>query len=338
MEAHAVDVEGRDLALGQPARTGVADAHVGPVLERAQHDRDRVLARGTWGAPGYRSRRGLRNRTRSGPPASLPERRDLLALRRVPRPVAREPAVLRFIRAAPRLPPAPGDLDNRWLDSLTCLLSDPAKSPVWLFMDDSQNVYGSKLDVREEYRPFELTVNCRNTRAIHREVVKKYIGSVVPEVLGPEGRAPELVHCEDQAPAVAEALERLCGREEILTQDVVVLSSQRSAASFARAPSTTSSPSSARSVPSSSRSISTRKCVAGLAASARSRESVPTSIGAGRLGSCPVGRSPCGVVDDRRGRPPSGRGFPRRARSSARSVDDSLSRASFTSPERSWST
>ena len=121
------------------------------------------------------------------------------------------------------------DLDNRWLDSLTCLLSDPGKSPVWLFMDDSQNVYGSTLDVPEEYRPFELTVNCRNTRAIHREVVKKYMGSVVPEVLGPEGRAPELVHSEDQARAVAEALERLCGREEILTQDVVVLSSHGTA-------------------------------------------------------------------------------------------------------------
>jgi hypothetical protein len=117
------------------------------------------------------------------------------------------------------------DLDNRWLDSLTCLLSDPATSPVWLFMDDSQNVYGSKLDVPDEYRPFELTVNCRNTQAIHREVVKKYTGLVEPEVLGPEGRAPELVHTDHQAGAVAEALERLCGREEVLTRDVVVLSS-----------------------------------------------------------------------------------------------------------------
>ncbi len=117
------------------------------------------------------------------------------------------------------------DLDRRWLDSLTCLLSDPGKSPIWLFRDDNQNVYGSALDVPPEYRPFELTVNCRNTQAIHREVIKKYSGSVVPEARGPEGRTPELMHAEDQAAAVAATLERLCGKEEIPTQDVVVLSS-----------------------------------------------------------------------------------------------------------------
>ena len=68
-------------------------------------------------------------------------------------------------------------------------------------------------------------MNCRNTRSIHREVMKKYIGSVEPDVQGPEGRAPELVPAKDQAEAVAGVLERLCGAEEIPTQDVVVLSS-----------------------------------------------------------------------------------------------------------------
>ena len=79
------------------------------------------------------------------------------------------------------------DLDNRWLDSLTCLLSDPKKSPVWLFMDDNQNVYGSTLDVPDEYRPFELSVNCRNTHAIHREVMKKYVGLGGARGAGPGG-------------------------------------------------------------------------------------------------------------------------------------------------------
>jgi len=117
------------------------------------------------------------------------------------------------------------DLDNRWLDSLTCLLSDPQKSPVWLFMDDNQNVYGSTLDVPDEYLSFELSVNCRNTRAIHHEVMKKYVGSIEPDVRGPEGRPPEIIYAEDQAEAVAGVLQRLCGTEEIPTQDVVVLSS-----------------------------------------------------------------------------------------------------------------
>jgi len=105
------------------------------------------------------------------------------------------------------------------------VLSDPAKSPVWLFMDDNQNVYGSRLQIPDGYVSFELSVNCRNTRAIHREVMKKYVGTVEPEVRGPEGRAPEPIHADDQVAAVAEVLERLCGKEEIPTQDVVVLSS-----------------------------------------------------------------------------------------------------------------
>lgn len=117
------------------------------------------------------------------------------------------------------------DLGNSWLDSLTCLLVDPGASPVWLFKDDSQNVYGSKLEVPAEYRPFELSVNCRNTRAIHHEVMKAYTGSVTPEVRGPEGRPPELLGAEDQSATVAAVLERLCVEEEVHPHDVVVLSS-----------------------------------------------------------------------------------------------------------------
>ena len=48
---------------------------------------------------------------------------------------------------------------------------------------------------------------------------------MVPDVRGPEGRALEFLPAADQGQAVAEVLERLCGREEIPTQDVVVLSS-----------------------------------------------------------------------------------------------------------------
>jgi hypothetical protein len=33
-------------------------------------------------------------------------------------------------------------------------------------MDDNQNVYDRTLEVPSEYRPYELNVNCRNTRAI----------------------------------------------------------------------------------------------------------------------------------------------------------------------------
>jgi hypothetical protein len=117
------------------------------------------------------------------------------------------------------------DLENEWLDALMLTLRDPDGGQVWLFMDDNQRVYEARLDVPGEFRPFDLTVNCRNTQAIAREVHKKYKGAVEPETLGPAGREIELLQTDDQVGTVAAVVERLCGAEEVPPQDVVVLSS-----------------------------------------------------------------------------------------------------------------
>jgi len=117
------------------------------------------------------------------------------------------------------------DLHSDWLAALLMVLRDEHSAPVWLFMDDNQRVYDVKLDIPEGFVKYDLTVNCRNTQAIHREVLKKYKGDVVPETLGPEGRDVELIHSDDQRTTVAQVLERLCGKEEVMPQDVVVLSS-----------------------------------------------------------------------------------------------------------------
>ncbi|MGI8440111.1 MAG: ATP-binding domain-containing protein [Thermoleophilaceae bacterium] len=106
-----------------------------------------------------------------------------------------------------------------------CTLRDEAAGSVWLFMDDNQRVYDAMLDVPPEFRPYDLTVNCRNTQAIHREVMKLYEGAIVPEVKGPPGREIELLHTDDAPATVAAVLERLCGQEEVPPQDITVLSS-----------------------------------------------------------------------------------------------------------------
>lgn len=116
------------------------------------------------------------------------------------------------------------DLQSDWLAALTLTLRDEDEGSIWLFMDDNQRVYDATLDVPSEYRPFDLTVNCRNTKAIHHEVMKLYEGAVTPQVRGPAGRAPKLVFTDDEPAAVADALDELCGREDIRPQDVVVLS------------------------------------------------------------------------------------------------------------------
>ncbi len=103
------------------------------------------------------------------------------------------------------------DLRSDWLAALTCALHDEEEGSIWLFMDGNQRVYDVTLEVPEEYRPFDLTVNCRNTQAIHAEVMKLYRGVVKPEVKGPPGRMPQLLHTDDEASAVAGVLDDLCG-------------------------------------------------------------------------------------------------------------------------------
>lgn len=117
------------------------------------------------------------------------------------------------------------DLHGTWLDALELTLADPDSSPVWLFLDDNQAVYGDRLEMPHGFARFDLGVNCRNTRRIHEWVRNYYRGDVEPEVRGPEGREVELIHTGDQASAVIDVLDRLCGEEGIPTEDVVVLSS-----------------------------------------------------------------------------------------------------------------
>jgi len=117
------------------------------------------------------------------------------------------------------------DLRNEWLEALIETLRDPEDALVWLFMDDNQRVYENRLEAPPGFRRYDLIHNCRNTQAIHRVVMEKYEGEIDPEAIGPEGREVELLHTDDQPATVRAVIERLCGKEEIPPQDIVVLSS-----------------------------------------------------------------------------------------------------------------
>ena len=117
------------------------------------------------------------------------------------------------------------DLHSDWLDALMPLLRTPEKDPVWLFMDDNQDVYGIGSDPPEGFVVEDLTVNCRNTQMIAAEVHKKYKGEVEPEMLGPEGREIGFYTSDDQPATVSALIGELCGEGEVPPQDIVVLSS-----------------------------------------------------------------------------------------------------------------
>lgn len=116
------------------------------------------------------------------------------------------------------------DLRESWFTALQCTLREEHRAAIWLFVDDNQRIFHDASAIPDDYMSFELTVNCRNTQSIHREVMKLYRGAVVPDVRGPLGRAVELHHAEDPVKVVAGVIERLCGEEEIPPQDIVVLS------------------------------------------------------------------------------------------------------------------
>jgi superfamily I DNA and RNA helicase len=117
------------------------------------------------------------------------------------------------------------DLETHWLTALMSTLSDEESDPVWLFLDDNQNIYSQGLELPGGFAEFELTWNCRNTQAIHREVAKLYRGEVKPEAIGPEGRTPELHLVEDHVACVRGVLERLIAEEGVPQADIVILSS-----------------------------------------------------------------------------------------------------------------
>ncbi len=117
------------------------------------------------------------------------------------------------------------DLEDDWLAALRCGLRDEATAPVWLFLDDNQRIYDAKLTIPAEFFAWELPTNCRNTQAIHRELLKLYDGSTKPDVRGPEGRQPELVRTDDQPGQVAVLLDRLLGPDDVPAREIVVLSS-----------------------------------------------------------------------------------------------------------------
>ena len=117
------------------------------------------------------------------------------------------------------------DLSQDWFDILMKALRNEESSQVWLFLDDSQQLYDRDFEIPPDFTQFHLTSNCRNTKLIHEEVAKRYGGELTLETQGPSGRDVESYpDATDQAMVVAEVIERLIDEEDLPPQDIVVLS------------------------------------------------------------------------------------------------------------------
>lgn len=115
------------------------------------------------------------------------------------------------------------DFHELWFDVLLGA-TQADTGQVWLFRDDGQSLYDETFRVPNDFFPYELTTNCRNTQAIHREVIKHYKGNMELGIAGPEGRSVELVATPDPAEAVQEIIQNLVQEQGLHPADIVVLS------------------------------------------------------------------------------------------------------------------
>jgi Nuclease-related domain/AAA domain len=111
-----------------------------------------------------------------------------------------------------------------WLP-LQILLTDPDRSPLYVFFDDNQKLFPVPSGLPFLESPVQLTVNCRNTRRINDLVMRFYKGGTM-EAPGPEGPPVDRHVYETEKELLAqldEAVARWIGEAEVQPDDIALL-------------------------------------------------------------------------------------------------------------------
>lgn len=126
------------------------------------------------------------------------------------------------------------DFLPEWWLPLMYLLTDPDHGLFYIFYDDNQNIYGSRAGLPSGMEHYTLRRNLRNTQSIHRTFLPFYHSPTLPTAKGPEGRQPEVAYyASEQAlrDALRKTLHQLVFEEDVLPQDIVVLTPRSRSAS-----------------------------------------------------------------------------------------------------------
>jgi hypothetical protein len=118
------------------------------------------------------------------------------------------------------------DFREEWWPALLALHHRPDDGDLFLFFDDSQNLYGGAIPVANVDRVPPLPSNVRNTKAIASFVSVFYDGENETEAIGPEGRPPQILGYEDDdglARLLGIVLTNLVEEEHLNLDDIVVL-------------------------------------------------------------------------------------------------------------------
>lgn len=122
------------------------------------------------------------------------------------------------------------DIKTTWWIPLQELLKDPNQGVFYIFYDDNQSIYNKERNFPFSGPIFPLHENCRNTQLIHNDILKLYMGSVLPASIGPEGRRPEYIifkvnQVEKQI--LKQSIKKLVHSDGIKPDELVVLTPLR---------------------------------------------------------------------------------------------------------------
>lgn len=118
------------------------------------------------------------------------------------------------------------DFSEDWLQSLIGLLKDEQHSPFYLFADSDQKLWRRSWEPRNDWHPYELTINCRNTQPIAQKVARVFSHpSLSAGATGPEPKWSTLQTKADVAGFICDTVADLL-EKGFEARDIVVLCEQ----------------------------------------------------------------------------------------------------------------
>ena len=122
------------------------------------------------------------------------------------------------------------DFHEAWWLPLQGFLRHPDEGILYIFYDNNQRIYQQSKSAESHFPvdtpPFTLTINCRNTRAIHKQVTRFYNAELPTLARGPVGRPIDVKQyksAEQFHAALSDTLTYLTKEEKVPPQEITIL-------------------------------------------------------------------------------------------------------------------
>lgn len=124
------------------------------------------------------------------------------------------------------------DFNPAWWIPLQECLKDPVCGIFYIFFDDNQAIYRKNVLFPFQGPTFSLIENCRNTKAISKQVSRFYKSETIPYAIGPEGEDPQVIVTNNEHRVIEEIIKHLVHVDHVRPRNIVVLTPCSSEKSF----------------------------------------------------------------------------------------------------------